>query len=73
MVKYWDEGAVAFYWETEIFEVSGPSNEEVGVSIWGEGMTVQRRRFYRVKVPVPPPFFTVVDADDAQLNGQEGH
>ena len=69
LVKYWDEGAVAFYWEAEILEISGPGNEEVGVSIWGEGMTVQRRRSYRVKAPVPLSF-TVVDAADAQLNGQ---
>ncbi|MDA2934212.1 hypothetical protein MYX82_07700 [Acidobacteria bacterium AH-259-D05] len=40
-IKYLDQGVVAYYWDAEVVKVSGPENEEIAISICGEGMTVQ--------------------------------
>ena len=50
-------------------ERSGPEGQEMSVVSTGTGVNVQRRKSYRVRVPVPFSF-TVIDAVQSELNGE---
>ncbi len=67
-MKYWDEGATVYRWETRVTEIQGPENQKVILSISGKEVLVQRRKSYRARLPVPFSL-TVVDAVDTELIG----
>lgn len=69
-IKYWDEGAIVYCWEADVVKIAGPEYQHVAISIRGKGMTMQRRRAYRVNLPVPLSF-SVIDAADAELIGEK--
>ena len=67
-IIYWDEVPIVCCWDAEVVRVGGPEKRHLIVSILGE--EVQQRRFCRFSVPIPFSF-TVVEAADTTLNGQE--
>ncbi len=66
-IKYWDEGAIAYFWEAEILKASKRS---VVAKLLGGGITVQRRLSYRVRRQIPLAC-TVIDAAERSLVGEE--
>ena len=68
-IKYWDEGAVVYCWDGEISKVVGPDHQHVSIMITGPGVTLQRRRAFRVTVPIPLNF-TVIDDAETKLVGE---
>ena len=66
-IKYWDEGAIAYFWEAKILKASKRS---VVAKLQGGGITVQRRQSYRVRTEVRLAC-TVIDAADRYLVGEE--
>ena len=70
LIKYWDEGSVAYYWEADVVSVEGPGNKDLTLSMLGVGMSVQQRKSYRISSAIPFSF-TVIDAADAKLDGQK--
>jgi c-di-GMP-binding flagellar brake protein YcgR len=67
-MKYWDEGATVYRWETRVTEIQGPENQKLILSISGKEVLVQRRKSYRARLPVPFSL-TVIDASDTELIG----
>ena len=67
-IKYWEEAV--YYFDSEILTVSGPANERVLISRPREGISVQRRKAARVRVPIPFSF-TVINAAKTQLVGEK--
>ena len=67
-VKYWNEQA-AYYFDSEILNVSGPSNQLLTIAGPSEEISVQRRKAQRVSYPVSFSF-TIIDAAESQLIGQ---
>ena len=67
-MKYWDEGATVYRWETRVAELQGPENQQVILSISNKEVLVQRRKSYRIRLQIPFSL-TVVDAADTQLIG----
>ncbi|MCK5353363.1 PilZ domain-containing protein [bacterium] len=68
-IKYWDEGAVVYYWEAEVINITPSGKRHVAISIHDKGVTVQRRKSPRVSVLIPF-WFTVIDAADSKLIGE---
>ncbi len=68
-IKYWDEGSIAYYWDAKVAKIIGSASQRMALRMRSEGVTVQRRRSVRVRVQIPL-FFTVIDAADAQLIGE---
>ena len=66
-IKYWDEGAIAYFWEAKILKASKRS---IVAKLRGGGMTVQRRQSYRVRSHIRLAC-TVIDAADRYLVGEE--
>ena len=66
-IKYWDEGAIAYFWEAKILKAS---KQNVVAILLGGGITVQRRQSYRLRTQVPLAC-TVIDAADRYLVGEE--
>jgi len=66
-IKYWDEGAIAYFWEAEILKASKRS---VVAKLLGGGITVQRRLSYRVRRQILLAC-TVIDAAEHDLVGEE--
>ena len=66
-VKYWEDAVYCF--DSEILTVSGSADEQVAVSRPSEGISVQRRKAARVRVPVPFSF-TVISAATTELVGE---
>lgn len=69
-IKYWDEGAVAYYWDAEVINITPSGRRHVAISIHDKGVTVQRRKSPRVSVRIPF-WFTVIDAADSKLIGEK--
>ena len=69
-IKYWDEGAVVYYWDAEIINITPSGKRHVAISIHDKGVTVQRRRSPRLSLHIPF-WFTVIDAADSELVGQK--
>ena len=67
-VKYWNQQA-AYYFNSEILNVSGPSNQLLTIAIPCEEISVQRRKAQRVSYPISFSF-TIIDAAESQLIGQ---
>ena len=70
-MKYWDEGATVYRWETRVAEIQGPENQKVVLSIGNKEVLVQRRKSYRIRLQTPFSL-TVVDAVDTELIGAKG-
>ncbi len=68
-IKYWDEGVIAYYWDAKVAKIIGSASQHMALRVRSEGVTVQRRRSLRVLVQIPL-FFTVIDAADPQLIGE---
>ena len=68
-IKYWDEGAVVYYWEAEVINITPSGKRHVAISIHDKGVTVQRRKSPRVSVRISF-WFTVIDAADSKLIGE---
>ena len=66
-IKYWDEGAIAYFWEAKILKAAKRS---AVAKLLGGGITVQRRQSYRVRTQVRLAC-TVIDAADRYLVGEE--
>jgi len=66
-IKYWDEQAIAYFWEAEIVKAS---KRNVVAMLRGGGITVQRRQSYRVRTQIRLAC-TVIDASDRYLVGEE--
>jgi len=66
-IKYWDEGAIAYFWEAKILKAN---KRNVVAILLGGGITVQRRQSYRVHTQVRLAC-TVIDAADRYLVGEE--
>jgi len=67
-MKYWDEGATVYRWETRVAEIQGPENQKVVLSISNKEVLVQRRKSYRIRLQIPFSL-TVVDAVETKLIG----
>jgi len=65
-IKYWDEGAIAYFWEAKILKAS----KRNVVALLGGGITVQRRLSNRVRTQIRLAC-TVIDAADQYLVGEE--
>ena len=65
-IKYWDEGMVVYYWDAEVIKIAAPGNQEVAISLYDKGVTIQRRRSYRFSLQIPFTF-RVIDAADPEL------
>ena len=68
-VKFWDE-TVAFYFDSEALTIGSPSNQDLTIKRASEGVSVQRRKAYRVRETIPFSF-TVVDAQQNELVGEK--
>ncbi len=66
-IKYWDEEAIAYFWEAEILKASKRS---VVAKLLDGGITVQRRLSYRVHTQIRLAC-TVIDAAERNLVGEE--
>ncbi len=66
-IKYWDERAIAYFWEARILKAS---KQSVVAKLLGGGITVQRRQSYRVRTEIRLDC-TVIDAADRYLVGEE--
>ncbi len=66
-IKYWDEGAIAYFWEAEILKTS---KRNIVAALLGGGVTLQRRQSYRVRKQIHLAC-TVIDAADRNLVGEE--
>lgn len=66
-IKFWDEGAIAYFWEAKILKAA---KRKVVAKLLGGGITVQRRQSYRVSTQVRLSC-TVIDAADRYLVGEE--
>ena len=62
-IKYWDEAAIAYFWEAEILKASKRS---VVAKLLDGGVTVQRRQSYRVRTQIRL-VCTVIDAANRYL------
>ena len=68
-VKFWDETA-AFYFDSQALTIGSPSNRDLTIKRASEGVSVQRRKAYRVRETIPFSF-TVVDAQQNELVGEK--
>ena len=68
-ITYWDEGAVVYCWDAEINNIVGPDYQHISVIIPSPGVTLQRRRAFRVTLPIPLNF-TVINAFKPELVGE---
>jgi len=66
-IKYWDEGAIAYFWEAKIITAT---KRGVVAKLLGGGVTVQRRLSYRVGRQILLAC-TVIDAAERDLFGEE--
>ena len=66
-IKYWDEEAIAYFWEAEILKAS---KRNIVAALLGQGVTVQRRKSYRVRTQVRLAC-TVIEAAERYLVGEE--
>jgi len=66
-IKYWDEEAIAYFWEAKILKASKRS---VVAKLLDGGITVQRRLSYRVPRQIRLAC-TVIDAAERNLVGEE--
>ena len=68
-IKFWEEQTV-YYFDSKVVTVSGASNQHLSIARPSEGVSVQRRRAFRVAAEVPFSF-TVIDASETDLKGRK--
>ncbi len=68
-IKYWDEGAIVYYWDAKVIDITPSGKRHVAISIHDKGVTVQRRKSPRVSLHIPF-WFTVIDAANSELVGE---
>ncbi len=66
-IKYWDEGAIAYFWNARILKAS---KRNIVAALLEGGVTVQRRQSYRVRTQIRLTC-TVIDAAEGHLVGEE--
>lgn len=69
-VKYWDEGSIVYCWDADVIQIAGAGHQHVAIAMRGKGITIQRRRYYRVNYAIPFSF-SVIDAAEANLIGEK--
>ena len=67
-ITYWDEEAAIYYWDGKINKFVGPDHRHISVMIPSPGVTLQRRRAFRVTLPMPL-HFNVIDGSKTELVG----
>ena len=51
-IKHWEEESI-YYWGGEVLKIVGPENQNIAISISGEGMTLGRRKYSRFCSGIP--------------------
>lgn len=69
-IKYWNEGSIVYCWDADIIQIAGAGYQHVAIAMRGQGITIQRRRYYRVNAAIPFSF-SVIDAAEAHLIGKK--
>ena len=69
-IKYWDEGAIVYCWDADVIQIAGAGHQHLAIAMRGKGITIQRRRYYRVNYAIPFSF-SVIDAAEANLIGEK--
>ena len=64
-IKQCSEGNI-YYWNAEVLSVSGSEKQNVAISLRDEGMTLQRRKYFRLRSEIPLSY-TVIQASESQL------
>ncbi len=54
-IKRWDEGSI-YYWAGEVLKIVGSANQNMAISIKGEGVTLCRRKSLRLSSETPLSF-----------------
>lgn len=54
-IKRWDEGSI-YYWAGEVLKIVGSANQNMAISIKGEGVTLCRRNSLRLSSEIPLSF-----------------
>ncbi len=68
LIKHWDEDRVVYYWQANVAKIA--SQGHLTLSTLEAGMTIQQRKSCRVSAAILVSF-TIIDAADAQLNGEK--
>jgi len=69
-IKYWNEGSIVYCWDADVIQIAGAGHQHVAIAMRGNGITIQRRRFYRVDSVIPFSF-SVIDAAETHLIGEK--
>jgi c-di-GMP-binding flagellar brake protein YcgR len=69
-VKYWNEGSIVYCWDADVVQIAGAGHQHVAITMRGSGITIQRRRYYRVEYAMPFSF-SVIDAAETSLIGEK--
>ena len=69
-IKYWNEGAIVYCWDADVIQIAGAGHQHVAIAMRGNGITIQRRRYYRVEYAMPFSF-SVIDAAETSLIGEK--
>lgn len=69
-IKYWNEGSIVYCWDADVIQVAGAGHRHIAIAMRGKGITIQRRRYYRVECAVPFSF-SVIDAAESSLIGEK--
>ena len=68
-VIYWDETGIVYCWKAFVARSTGADNRYVAVNLRDTGLTLQRRRAYRLSASIPFSF-TVMDSVHKDLVGR---
>jgi c-di-GMP-binding flagellar brake protein YcgR len=68
-IKHWDKGSI-YYWVGEVRKVIGPESQNMAISIDGEGVTLGRRKSFRLRTEIPFSFI-VTQAAQKGIVSQE--
>ncbi len=69
-IKYWNEGSIVYCWDADVLQIAGAGHQHVAIAMRGNGITIQRRRYYRVEYAMPFSF-SVIDAAETSLIGEK--
>lgn len=69
-IKYWNEGSIVYCWDADVIQIAGAGHQHVAIAMRGSGITIQRRRYYRVEYAMPFSF-SVIDAAETSLIGEK--
>lgn len=54
-IKHWDKGSI-YYWVGEVLKVVGRESQDMAILVDGEGVTLGRRRSFRLRTKTPFSF-----------------